>query len=209
MQTKTTARYNMNPYYGPPRPPSTRKEIPTSTVLFFQCALTGMAIDFHCISTSSDKETKQHHRVLCRRRMDWGHHVNLLLLEGQFKRYFQMSPSSFEKILCWLAPSLKTDATKSMCRTGIRPLTPPGIFQLALCWLAGGNYNQIRAAAGISISYFFAMLWKVLGLIISHSSLQISFPTDQNAIRALVQGYRQASTNQVINGCVGAIDGWL
>ena len=112
-----------------------------------------------------------------------------VVLEGQFKSYFHMSPSSFEKILCLLAPSLKIDAAKSMCRTGICPLTPPKIFQLALCRLGGGNYNQIQAATGISISFFFALLWKVLGVIIAEPSLCISLCTGWCTIEAMVEGF--------------------
>ncbi|KAF4134823.1 hypothetical protein GN958_ATG16079 [Phytophthora infestans] len=44
-----------------------------------------------------------------RRRLNWKHHSQLLLNEGQFRQYYRMSFRSFEKLVRMLGPSLRVD----------------------------------------------------------------------------------------------------
>ncbi|KAF4045778.1 hypothetical protein GN244_ATG01823 [Phytophthora infestans] len=64
-------------------------------------------------------------RRLCleRCRLNWKHHSQLLLNEGQFRQYYRMSFRSFEKLVRMLGPSLRVDEAQSRRRTGTEPLS--------------------------------------------------------------------------------------
>jgi hypothetical protein len=120
-----------------------------------------------------------------------------------------MSIVSFEKLLSMIAPKLKINATYSKNRTGIDPVTPENQLQLTLSWLGGGRYHDIRALAGTSKTYFFAVVNRVIDAICSTDALRLKFPTTGAEIYTARKGFQNISSNGILTGCVGAIDGWL
>ena len=57
-----------------------------------------------------------------------------------------MQPASLEKLLQKLAPSL-LKSTPNNGTFGVEFVKPETVM-IALCWLAGGNYDDIRLVAG-------------------------------------------------------------
>jgi len=92
-------------------------------------------------------------------------HVELLFLEGEFDRTFRMQPASLEKLLQKLAPSL-LKSTPHNGTFGVEFVKPETVM-MALRWLAGGNYGDIRLVAGCSVMTFFRHLWQVMYAIIA------------------------------------------
>jgi hypothetical protein len=83
-------------------------------------------------------------------------HVELLFLEGEFDRTFRMQPASLEKLLQKLAPSL-LKSTPHNGPFGVEFVKPETVM-MALRWLAGGNYDDIRLVAGCSVMSLFRLL---------------------------------------------------
>ena len=95
-------------------------------------------------------------------------HVELLLLEGEFDRTFRMQPASLEKLLQKLAPSL-LKSTPHNGPFGVEFVKPETVM-MALRWLAGGNYDDIRLVAGCSVMSLFRLLWQVMFAIFATMS---------------------------------------
>lgn len=95
-------------------------------------------------------------------------HVELLFLEGEFDRTFRMQPASLEKLLQKLAPSL-LKSTPHNGTFGVEFVKPETVM-MALRWLAGGNYDDIRLVAGCSVMSLFRLLWQVMFAIIANMS---------------------------------------
>ena len=69
-----------------------------------------------------------------RPRLQWNVHIELLLLEGEFDRTFRMRPSSLEKLLQKIAPSLsKPTSVHGTC--GVEFLKPETSIMMSLRWL--------------------------------------------------------------------------
>ena len=95
-------------------------------------------------------------------------HVELLLLEGEFDRTFRMQPASLEKLLQKLAPSL-LKSTPHNGTFGVEFVKRETVM-MALRWLAGGNYDDIRLVAGCSVMSLFRLLWQVMFAIFANMS---------------------------------------
>lgn len=148
---------------------------------------------------------------LKRRRVDWDMKVELLLQEGQFKRYFRMSHASFEILLQKVAPHVHVDREMSRRRTGIEPITPVNRLQMFISWISGYSYHPARAVAGVGKATFYAVIWEMVRVIttISDSRLTLHFPSTDAEISSMTRAFETISSNNIITGCIGAIDGWL
>ncbi|OWZ03946.1 hypothetical protein PHMEG_00024242 [Phytophthora megakarya] len=115
-----------------------------------------------------------------RRRLNWRHHSQLLLNEGQFRQYYMMSFRSYEKLLRLLAPSLRVDESQSLRRTrGDEPLSPVNKLQMSISWLAGYSFHPVRALAGASKPAFYISNHQIMDAIQAHDELQLHFPTTE------------------------------
>ena len=79
-----------------------------------------------------------------------------------------MQPASLEKLLQKLAPSL-LKSTPHNGTFGVEFVKPETVM-MALRWLAGGNYDDIRLVAGCSVMSLFRLLWQVMFAIIANMS---------------------------------------
>ena len=79
-----------------------------------------------------------------------------------------MQPASLEKLLQKLAPSL-LKSTPHNGTFGVEFVKPETVM-MALRWLAGGNYGDIRLVAGCSVMSLFRLLWQVMFAIIANMS---------------------------------------
>ena len=80
-----------------------------------------------------DELVRTRKNAVMRRRLDWQFHGSTLLQESQFRRYYRMHASSFEKLLRSIAPRIVCKFPhKSISRTGIEPVTPANKLQMTL-----------------------------------------------------------------------------
>jgi len=86
-------------------------------------------------------------------------------------------------------------------------ICPPHILGLTIRWLSGGSYHDIRDAGNFSMPTFFRLLKKGLHAIVSCEELQMKLPTTVNELDELAEGFKNKSTEGVMSGCVGALDG--
>lgn len=194
-------------YIGPEPPPAFPPRDKQAQKRLYELSL--MSLFVETLEDEESSRPKKRRAVIVRVRMDWERHVQMLLMEGQFKQYYRMSYRSFEKLLSYVGPDLVVDELQSIRRTGARPISPAERLQLALCYMVGGNYNQIRCHQGISVSHFYQVLWLVLISIILSPALAISFPNTLEGIEVLARGFQNLSDDGLLSGHVGPIDGWL
>ena len=62
---------------------------------------------------------------------------------------------------------------------------------------------------GISKASFYRVVDQGIAAIIKSDELAIQFPDTDSALQDAATRFRMLSTNDVIKGCVGAVDGWL
>ena len=78
-----------------------------------------------------------------------------------------------------------------------------------LRYLAGGSYIDIRLSAGISIPSFFRIVHDCIRAILRCDDLSFSFPSTDEELQKIADGFRALSTQEVVDGCVGCVDGLL
>ena len=119
-----------------------------------------------------------------------------------------MQPASLENLLQKLAPSL-LKSTPHNGTFGVEFVKPETSVMMALRWLAGGNYGDIRLVAGCSVMTFFRHLWQVKYAIIANMSDLIRWPETPSEFQQLMSDFARKSNRAVMKGCVFAVDGWL
>jgi hypothetical protein len=153
-------------------------------------------------STNCRSEKYQHHR-LC-----WEEHLEKLQHEGMFSRTYRMSYEAFMKLLLFIRPKL-------LCRTGnpvqagSELIKPEIVMAIALRWLAGGSYIDIRHAYFCSVPSIYRCRDTFIDAICSCEALDIIFPETPEEIRAAVDAFSARSSNKILRGCIGALDGFL
>jgi hypothetical protein len=91
----------------------------------------------------------------------------------------------------------------------VGPIAAEVRLAVALRWLAGGNVNDIHRLHHVSKPEMYKSLWRVVDAV--NAKYSLSFPADDDlaGFRDLERGFRAKSTNQIVEGCVGAVDGLL
>jgi hypothetical protein len=94
---------------------------------------------------------------IVRQRLNWDSHVKSLIREGLFLKMYQMSPSSFNKLLTilllWVNEKQSSIASYGM-QHGVREI----ILHCILCFLAGSSIHAIHVFAGLSHRSFYIVL---------------------------------------------------
>ena len=146
-----------------------------------------------------------------RDRLDWDAHVAKLFDEGPLAFYsqYRMGYSSFVKLCLLIDPIVSVDPVYSRNRTGTTEIKTEIVLHCLLRWLAGGSYLDIRLSAGISKASFFACILKCIHEILCCNELAYKFPTTNEEIKQVANDFKRHSTNNVIDGCVGCLDGLL
>jgi hypothetical protein len=113
-----------------------------------------------------------------------------------------MRMESFQKLLGYVLPRL----TKSNRRLSI----VPEVYLLAtLRYLAGGSYGDICDSLRISWKSFYRVVFSVIRIICTLPQLDIKQPGTANEYATIAEKYKARSTNGILHGCCGALDGWL
>ena len=144
-----------------------------------------------------------------RRRIQWNSHAELLINEGQFERYYRMSPQSIEKLLALLGPRLEIDQVKSRNRTGTDPITPKMQITVMISYMAGYSYLPSMKVIGISKSAFFAIIYRLIHVLLTTDFLALRFPATAQEQKTMAKSFQNLSNGGIIKGCVGCVDGWL
>jgi len=143
-------------------------------------------------------------------RLDWIAHVKRLLKEGQFQRMYRMSHISFCKLLHLLLSYLKVNQHQGIRRRCCRGhISPKLILHCLIRCMAGGSHHDTHVLFGLLKSSFFYCLHRAIDAINKCPELDITFPTDSVGLKRLALGFTGKSSFGVIDGCVGALDGWL
>ena len=120
-----------------------------------------------------------------------------------------MKYSLFVKLCSYLRPTLSVNIQRSRSRTGIGPVTTEIALHCLLRWLGGGSYLDVRLCAGISIPYFYTCVYRCVDAILSCDRLKYKFPETVEEIEQAASSFAEMSTHEVIDGCVGCVDGFL
>ena len=160
---------------------------------------------------SKQKATATRSTCHVRNRLPWDLHVAKLYHESPtaFERVYRMSFVSYKKLCSWIDPYVRVDPIKSQNRTGTGRIETEVVLHCLLRWLAGGSYLDVRMIAGISESSFYPCCYKAADAIRCLEQLAIRFPTTTEAIEKSVDGFKAISREEVIDGCVACIDGFL
>jgi hypothetical protein len=140
-------------------------------------------------------------------RMNWIRHVESLLHENLFHVKYRMAIESFEKLLEMLRPELQLK-DKYAVMSGMEPISCEIMLHCTIRYLAGGSFHDIHATVFISKPSFYRLVWHTIHSINRCEALDIKLPLpdELNYIR---EGFRRISKDGVMNGCVGALDGYL
>ena len=141
-------------------------------------------------------------------RMNWDQHVQSLLHENLFHVKYRMTLPSFNKLLSFLRPSLQLN-DKYAKMSGFEPICCELMLHCCIRYLAGGSYHDIRATAAISKASFYRLVWHTIHCINRCTALDVKLPTEQHELQELCEGLNQISRDAVMDGCIGAVDGYL
>jgi len=139
-------------------------------------------------------------------RLDWDDHVNQLIHEGRFVNEYRMSPSAHRRLVRLLDPYLQRVEWNSR---GSEPILVEHIIALGLRVLAGGRVADIRHIIGASRAAAYQAFDDFVDAVNSHPELDINFPTSIDEWREINNGFRAKSSEEIMEGCVGAIDGYF
>lgn len=141
-------------------------------------------------------------------RLDWDLHVKKLLHEDRFHIRYRMPLEDFEALLELLGDAIGTNMRQSARRCD-KAISPEIVLAIGIRVLAGGNYDDIMNTFGISKSGFYHSRRKFLNAILDCNALDIGLPTTPEEWEKTRKGFAAKSANQVLKGCVGAIDGFF
>ena len=139
----------------------------------------------------------------------WEHHSTQLRHEKQFDNKYRMSYESFGVLSKLLERQLWLKPVKAYNSVGHSIVPPEIIVANTICWLSGGSQHDIRDTGNYSKPSFFRLMWCCIDAIISCPALSIDLPTKKEDLLRLQAGFKDISTDGVIMGCVGAINGFL
>ena len=141
------------------------------------------------------------------RRVNFGEHVEQLMHEGKFRNEYRMSLSAFEHLVDTLAPSLQRDEHRSRSAQAIQP---EHIAALGLRALGGGRLSDIRHIIGCSRAAAYVAFDDFVNAVNACPEFDIiNFPVTASEWKAVNDGFTAKSSDGIMQGCVGAIDGYF
>ena len=145
----------------------------------------------------SEQALKCHH---CQ--IDWENHALILRHETQFDCKYRMSYESFTKLVSILHPALEQNDSKSMNSCAEPAISAPHILGLTIHWLSGSSFHDIHDAGNFSPPTF-------ISAVAMCKRLEMNPPRTVKELEELRRGFDLKSTDQVMSGCIGALDGLL
>lgn len=147
------------------------------------------------------------------RRLNWDDHVERERHTGSFHSKYHMSEESFNNLVDMLRPSITVDFQKSLNSTsGNTPIYPELVVATGLRFLGGELWKSLEDIFGIDISSAKRVTKMFLYAVDDHPSLDIRLPSANNIqeLKSLAESFTlQSSSNNLLDGTIGALDGWL
>ena len=142
-------------------------------------------------------------------RLNWLAHVKKLEHENLFARTYQMSLQAFTSLVDKLYQYISYDYLKYGFTTTQQPVQAEITVAIGLHWLAGGSYLDLKNVycCGVDTIYKHRILF--IQAVSMCDLLKLKFPTSAAEICSVQAGFCNISSNSVITGCVGAINGVL
>ena len=138
-------------------------------------------------------------------RIDWEYHVEKLLHEGNFTRTYRMSYEAFCQLDELLGPNMGKYPQRCPSKN---PILPTVKVALGIRWLSGSKYQDLRDLFGISQNQVYKIQDLFLDAVLSCDELELTALSKLNLER-INKDFTAKSSEGVIRGCVGAIDGML
>jgi hypothetical protein len=132
---------------------------------------------------------------------------NHFLHENLFHVKYRMSLESFNRLLEMLRPELKLKE-KYAIMSGMHPITCEVMMHCTIHYLAGGSFHDIHATVSISKPSFYRLIWHTIHCINRCEALDINLPKPEE-LNYTREGFQRISKDGVMNGCIGALDGYL
>jgi hypothetical protein len=89
------------------------------------------------------------------------------------------------------------------------PIFPELVLATGLWWLAGGSYLDQKDVYSYSQSSYYRIQDIFLAAVLKCDDLDIGFPDVAEDLELVRVQFESKSTNQVLRGCVGVMDGLL
>ena len=118
-----------------------------------------------------------------------------------------MSIEAFNNLVRLLTPHIKHQHWKSKDKED--PITPEIMISAAIRLLAGGSDLDVYETHGVTYSYLYRLRDKVVEAILNCDELKISFPTEEEELTLIRDGFRNGSSDGLMHKCLGVIDGLL
>jgi hypothetical protein len=150
---------------------------------------------------------RQRNASIFDQRMDWEGFLQRRGDPTTFMAHLRMSRFSFYKLLSYIRVDRVTYQQMAALRGGA--IIPEIRLYCAIRWLAGGSYSDVMIFSGISKASFYRVLWQTLSAINRCEQLALHFPQTMEECMEAAAGFESVSYKGAIDGCVGAIDGWL
>lgn len=134
----------------------------------------------------------------------WDEHVSRLRNRGLFYQYYKMGETAFDVLCQHLAPHMNTN------RNGERGRRPSKVEIRVHCYLRyiyGGNYLDIVQPFDVHPSSFYRYIWECVDAVNAAAQLAVNFPTSRQALDMAVDNFARKSTQEVLRGVIGALDG--
>jgi hypothetical protein len=139
-------------------------------------------------------------------RLDWSTHVEQLLHEGKFNNEYLMSPQAHAKLVRILDPALGRVEYNSRCS---EPILVEHIMAVGLRVLGGGTVKDQRHIIHSCCSAAYDAFDDFIDAVNAAPELDIHMPQSQSEWEQLNREWRNKSTNEIIAGCVTALDGFF
>ena len=139
-------------------------------------------------------------------RINWDAHVAQLEHEDKFVNEYTMSVRAHGNLVRILDPILKRKQYNSRCS---EPIQVEHITAIGLRCLQGGRPKDMRHIMGTSTSAAYDALDDFIDAVICAPELDIHLPQTEADWRQVNQGFTRKSSNQIIAGCCGALDGFF
>jgi hypothetical protein len=172
---------------------------------FLLVALAGV----YGIFFSKEVDTVERNPPVAEQRLDWAEHRDLEVARGLFRRMYRMDLDQFEQLVSLLRASLTVNEIMALNRSVAGAIIPELRLHCLLRWLAGGSYLDIVSKVNIHPSTFYPIVWSTCEAICACEQLGFFFPNSVAMASEIARGFESISTDGVVNGCIGAIDGWL
>lgn len=139
-------------------------------------------------------------------RLDWALHVRKLQHERMFDITYGMPLVAFENLIEIVKPKVLRETGRSRCP---QPVSVEIITAAAIRYLRGGRVLDIKDIFGLSRTEVYASRDSFLNAVLQCDELKVKMPTKPEEWESIRTGFQSKSSNGLVHGCVGVLDGFL